>query len=119
MLRTYYANNNIDSHKEENFNMEHNNEITSKDKFSTTIEITSLSGARSTAQMTIFKEIGQSPNIGDYIQAIKTELGEVVEIEELYPYWKFKTVLGYPTTIKNIKVLRTMVDNTFQKITVL
>ncbi|MNI18170.1 hypothetical protein D3C73_715680 [compost metagenome] len=99
--------------------MVQNNEITSQDKYLSTLEITSLSGARTIEQLTIFKEIGQTPNIGDFIEAIKTELGEQVEIEELHPYWKFKTVLGYPTNIKNFKVLRTMLDNTFQKITLI
>lgn len=65
--------------------MKFNSEITSKEKYSTTLEITALSGERSLKQLTIFKEIGQSPNIGDFIQAIKTELGEQVEIEELSP----------------------------------
>lgn len=95
------------------------NEITSKDKYSTTLEITSLSGERTFRQISFFKEVGQAPNMGDFIQLIKTELGEEVEIETLQPYWVFKTVLGHPTNIKNIRVVRTMKDNTFQKVTLL
>lgn len=95
------------------------NEIISKEKYTTTLEITSLSGERTFQQISFFKEVGQAPNMGDFIHLIKTELGEEVEIGELAPYWVFKTVLGHPTSIKNIRVVRTMKDNTFQKVTLL
>ncbi|WP_127529392.1 hypothetical protein [Paenibacillus kobensis] len=87
-----------------------------KDKFVVTVQTLDYYGMR-VDQLELMLDRGLVANVGDYIQLFKKKYDVDAELKNVSPYMEFKIADPKPKGIRQITVLRTAKDLTYQPIT--
>jgi len=84
-----------------------------KDKFISVIETTTDNNAKISKEMKVYCDIGKTPSVGNFVEAILNELGIEVEINNFITM-TFVPVDRFSTEINSIRIVRTYRDVSFE-----